>query len=173
MARRFELLDGDRIIREEHIHWKNYLSSLLTVALCLVLVLVRMRFRSFSFINMLCGMNIVGPELNSIIIALEGVLLLVAIFAALFRLMQVNYIKYYLTNRRIIITSGIVSRNFEEMLLEKCEMVYLHQNPYERMYDCGDIVCVSAGGSIMLDDVREALAFKKAVLEMMGENKKN
>ena len=33
MKKRIELLEGERILIDEPIHWKNYLSSLLTMAL--------------------------------------------------------------------------------------------------------------------------------------------
>ncbi len=55
------------------------------------------------------------------------------------------------------------------MLISRCEMVYMNQNVYERMFNTGDILAVSAGANIFLDDVYNALKFKETVLEEMNK----
>ena len=90
------------------------------------------------------------------------------VVSAFIRTVDISYIHYYLTNKRVISTSGVINRNFAEMLLSRVEMVYLNQNAYERMYSCGDILCVSAGASLFLDDVKNALRFKQMLMELLA-----
>ena len=57
------------------------------------------------------------------------------------------------------------------MLLSHCEMVYLKQNVYERLFRTGDVQCISAGAQLLLDDVYDAVAFKQTILRLLMERK--
>lgn len=168
MTRRFELLPGEKIIKDEPIHWKNYLASLLAMSLCFFLMLLRAHLRDVSLINLAVGKALVPAGTNAVIFWVEMLALLAFSMAALVRAIDISYIHYYLTDRRIIAISGVVERRFSEMLLAKCEMVYLTQSAYERMYNCGDILCVSAGASLFLDDVRNAVVFKQDLMSILS-----
>lgn len=169
MSKRFELLPDEKIITDEPIHWKNYLSSLLAIALCTFLAMLRIHFRSFSIANRLIGSPLMPANLNRLFVIMELLVLLILIILLMLRTVDISYIHYYLTTKRVIATSGIINRQFSEMLLAKCEMVYLTQNAYERMYNCGDILCVSAGASLFLEDVKNAIAFKQRIMSLMAE----
>lgn len=173
MSKRFELLPDEEVISDEPIHWKNYLSSLLAIALCTFLAMLRTYFHDVSILNKLIGSPMIPSNLNRLFVIMELTVLIVIIILLMLRTMDISYIHYYLTTKRIIATSGIINRQFSEMLLAKCEMVYLTQNAYERMYNCGDILCVSAGASLFLDDVKNAVAFKQRIMSLMSEQSQN
>ena len=169
MSKRIELLEGETILVDEPIHWKNYLTALLTMALGMFLMLVRLNLRHTNLINYFYGKRVVYGMANKVLVIVEVVLLAVLVLSAFLRTVDISYIHYYLTNKRVISTSGVINRNFAEMLLSRVEMVYLNQNAYERMYSCGDILCVSAGASLFLDDVKNALRFKQMLMELLAK----
>lgn len=173
MSRRFEPLEGERIIVDEPIHWKNHLTSVLAMTLGLFLTMVRIHLKEKSLLNHVTGAIIVPAEVNRVAVLIEITLLLLVVLWAFLRTVDISYIHYYLTNKRIISVSGVIHRTFSEMLLSRCEMVYLNQNPYERMYNCGDILCVSAGAQLFLDDVVNAVAFKQTLMSLLSEQNIN
>ncbi len=169
MKKRIELLEGERILIDEPIHWKNYLSSLLTMALGVFLILVRLDDKDASVLNWIMHRQILTPEHMRYVVMAEIAMLALLIAGAFVRTVDISYIHYYVTNKRIIATSGVINRQFSEMLLNKCEMIYLNQNAYERMYSCGDILCVTAGSSLFLDDVKDAVAFTQRLMQLLSE----
>lgn len=169
MKKRIELLEGERILIDEPIHWKNYLSSLLTMALGVFLILVRLDDKDASVLNWIMHRRVLTPGQMRYVVTTEIVMLGLLIAGAFVRTVDISYIHYYVTNKRIIATSGVINRQFSEMLLNKCEMIYLNQNAYERMYSCGDILCVTAGSSLFLDDVKDAVAFKQRLMQLLSE----
>lgn len=171
--KRFELLEDEHVLIDEPIHWKNYLSALLTMALGVFLMMVRWNLRDMSLVNRLAGKVLIDGPANRLIVLLEMFILTGLFLAAFVRTVDISYIHYYVTDRRIISTSGVINRQFSEMLLSRCEMVYLTQNAYERMYNCGDILCVSAGAQLFLDDVKDAVRFKQTLMDQLSRQERN
>lgn len=169
MKGRIELLENEHVLIDEPIHWKNYLSALLAMALCVFLVLVRLHLRDVSLVNHFTHKMLIPAGANTIIVLIELILLGLLILTAFVRIVDISYIHYYVTDKRIVATSGVINRQFSEMLLNRLEMVYLNQNAYERMYSCGDILCVAAGSSLFLDDVKDAMAFKQRLMQLLSE----
>ena len=171
MLRRFEPLDGEHIIVEEPIHWKNYLLPAAVMSLSLTLFLIRVHFEDYSVTNAILGWQLVTGSWITLVTVFEELLLCAVMLSMFAKIVTISYTKYYLTNKRIISISGVFSINFQEMILSRCEMVFLHQNAYERIYNCGDILCVSAGASLFMDDVRDALRFKQTIMAVLGKRK--
>lgn len=119
MKKRIELLEGERILIDEPIHWKNYLSSLLTMALGVFLILVRLDDKDASVLNWIMHRQILTPEHMRYVVTAEIAMLALLIAGAFVRTVDISYIHYYVTNKRIIATSGVINRQFSEMLLNK------------------------------------------------------
>lgn len=170
--KRFELLEDERVLIDEPIHWKNYLSALLTMTLSIFLMMLRWSLKDQNLVNYFTGKALVTGSANQLLVLMEMFLLLVLFIAAFIRTVDISYIHYYVTNRRIISTAGVFNRQFSEMLLSRCEMVYLTQSIYERMYNCGDILCISAGSQLFLDDVKDAVRFKQTLMDLLSKKDK-
>lgn len=166
--KRFELMPNEAVLIDAPIHWKNYLSSFLALALSLFLLLVRIHLWDTSLLNLILKKPYIPHGMNTVIEYVETAVLALSIVSAFLRMVEISYIRYYVTNKRIVAISGVINRQFQEMVLSKCEMVYLNQNAYERMYNSGDILCVSAGASLFLDDVRDAVAFKQFLMILLS-----
>lgn len=167
--KRFKPIDGEVILIEEPIHWKNYILPATLLAICVFGMLFRAYFPKESLLNALLKANYIDAETQKIITGSE--ILFMAVFAlqAFVKIMRVSYVRYYVTSKRIISITGILNINIQEMLISRCEMVYMNQNVYERMFNTGDILAVSAGANIFLDDVYDALRFKEIILEEMNK----
>lgn len=163
--RRFELLEGEHVLVDEPIHWKNYVMPFLAQELCLFLILLRDHFPNFNVLNYVLGRALVPTSFQPVISVVEIVVLWLLALVCFVRMLEISYIRYYLTDIRIISVSGIINRRFSEMLLVKCEMVYLTQSMYGRLFSCGDILCVGAGSQLYLDDVKHVINFMQ---ELMG-----
>lgn len=165
--KRFELMPGERILSSEGIHWKNQLSSAALALLALGAAAWRFTHRGATLLSGLPISAETSARLLSGALLLEGLALLLLFMTALLRMVRNAYIRYYLTDRRIVRVSGIVTVSVSDMLLSRVEMVLLNQNLYERLFNCGDIRCVSAGAELFLDDVRNARGFKASVMSLI------
>lgn len=168
MAKRFELLEGETIIIHEPVHWKNYIGPATVALFGAIGVILRMKYPHVSIAGKLVGKDFIDADFQSFLSFSEGLVLSVLTAFAYLRVLQTAYIRYYVTNKRIISVSGIIAITFSEMLISRCEMVFLHQGVAERIFDSGDILCVSAGASIKLDDVFHAVRFKQTILAEMN-----
>lgn len=171
--KQFEPLPGEEVLREETIHWKNYIIPALFLAASFAACNLRMAHMDFSIANRLLHAEVIPAAAGRTVAIAETVFLMYLMLMSFLKMMRVYYTKYYLTNMRVISTSGIINRYYNEILVERLEMVYLKQNAYERLYNCGDIVCVSAGANLLLDDVRNAVAFRQQVMMLILERRGN
>ncbi len=169
--KRFELLDGESVIIQEPIHWKNYIIPVLLSVIGSVLLVVRAANPDYSLFNRIAAMDAVPAELQRLVSLVEGLVIAGLVGMAYYRILATVYIRYYVTDRRIIAISGIIGVKYQEMLLSHCEMVYLKQNVYERLFRTGDVQCISAGAQLLLDDVYDAVAFKQTILRLLMERK--
>jgi uncharacterized membrane protein YdbT with pleckstrin-like domain len=55
--------------------------------------------------------------------------------------------EFVITNRRVVVKTGFISRNTVEINLNKVESVDVHQSIFGRLFDFGEIVIVGTGGT--------------------------
>jgi uncharacterized membrane protein YdbT with pleckstrin-like domain len=68
------------------------------------------------------------------------------------------------TNKRVIVKMGFISRSTLELNLAKVETVQVHQSLGGRILGYGDIVVIGTGGTReVVRDVRDPVGFRKAV----------
>ena len=130
-----KLQPGEQVLYEGHPSWRSILALYLkglaaTALLCLVVALVT-RY-------------ITGDDVDSglvTIVALVGVALTILI----------GFVKrvatsYTITNRRLHIKRGIVSRTIQETRLERVQNVNYHQTVLQRLLQVGDVDFDTAAG---------------------------
>ena len=70
------------------------------------------------------------------------------------------------TNRRVIIKTGLISRSTTELRLAKVESVSLDQGIEGRILNYGNVVVTGSGSSkIVMKNARDPLAFRAAIEE--------
>jgi uncharacterized membrane protein YdbT with pleckstrin-like domain len=75
--------------------------------------------------------------------------------------------EFVITNRRIIIKQGLISRKTFEMNLSKIESVNVDQSIFGRMFGYGSITIIGTGGTReSFHNIRRPLEFRKAFQEL-------
>jgi uncharacterized membrane protein YdbT with pleckstrin-like domain len=129
-----KLSAGEQVIFEGHPSWRAILGFyikgiLLTAAIALIVAVVT---------------NVTGDEVDRglvTIVALVGVG--VTILAGFIKRVAT---RYTITNRRLHIKRGIISREIQETRLERVQNVNYHQSVYQRAMQIGDVDFDTAAG---------------------------
>ncbi|HLP21414.1 MAG TPA: PH domain-containing protein [Chitinophagales bacterium] len=75
--------------------------------------------------------------------------------------------EFVVTNKRIIVKTGIISRKTLEMNLNKIESVNVDQSIFGRMLGYGTITIIGTGGTReSFPDIANAVAFRKSFQEV-------
>jgi len=124
------LQPGEQIVHRAKLHWFIYLHALATSALAVALL-------------------IAGSYLPDRIAYIPGLLVgVVAIYAWLGAWIRRSTTELAVTNRRIIIKRGWISRRTIEMNMDKVESVDVLQSLMGRIFDYGDIVVRGTGAGL-------------------------
>lgn len=89
-----------------------------------------------------------------------------------------SFLKVYtseivLTNKRIVIKSGFIRRNVQEISLEKVESFTLNQNIFERFFNIGNIQVHGVGKlNIFINNIANPTEFKKRSFEVISGSEK-
>ena len=165
----FEPLSDEFLVLRMSKHWKNYIAPTFSGILCLALLFLRIQFFEITLIDVLEREVHVPYEVAMCLSWFEFGILNLGLVLVVTRFLDVAYTRYYVTNKRIICCKGWLSVGFSDMLLDKCEYVGLSQTVWERMFGSGDIICVSPGARIYLDDVYHARKFRQTVMELLSQ----
>jgi uncharacterized membrane protein YdbT with pleckstrin-like domain len=129
-----KLQSGERVLYEGHPSWRStldfYVKGLLLVAAVALVVAV------------ISGLGEGGPA--------EGLVTMVAVVGVALVLLA-GFLKriatsYTITNRRLHIRRGIVSRTIQETRLERVQNVNYHQGVFQRLLQIGDVDFDTAAG---------------------------
>lgn len=167
--KRFTLLDGETVILEDTIHFKNYIIPASLLSVCTFSVIFRAFFTRVSLVNRVLGTTLVPAHIQPWLSLAEIGILTFLSGLSIISMLRTSMIRYYITDKRVVAVSGLIETNYQEMMLSRIETVILHQNIYERMYACGDVLCVAPGSQVFLDDVRDAVRFKQTLLGLISD----
>ena len=79
-------------------------------------------------------------------------------------LLKLVFTEYSLTNKRIVVKTGIIGRSTEELKLSKVETVELRQSILGRIFGFGNIVLSGTGASnLVLKTVADPVQVKKTI----------
>lgn len=77
------------------------------------------------------------------------------------------------TNKRIIVKTGLIQRNTMEMFLEKVESIQVDQGVMGRLFDFGSITLSGTGGDKSpVNNVSQPLEFRKAFMTAIDANRR-
>ena len=140
------LMPGEQVEYEAHVHWIVYVPA----AFLLVIAIVFFVF----------GTNPDASFANAF-----GVFFLVVTFVgAMAAYVRKASSEFAVTNRRVLIKVGLLSRHTLELLLHKVEGVGVDQTLIGRMLGFGSIVVTGTGGTKeRFDNITNPLAFRRHV----------
>lgn len=172
-ANRFSLFPEEKVITTTSLHWINLVMPGITIIICLILLFWRLRYINLCLINEMALKAIIPPPYQRYAVIISIVAFLLIILMSLVNIISSLLTRYYITNKRVITISGILTVRMSEMLLDRCETVNLSQNILERMLDSGDIMIISAGANLFLNDVPHVNSFRLTIMRMSAEYKHN
>jgi uncharacterized membrane protein YdbT with pleckstrin-like domain len=138
------LLGGETVRFRTRLHWKVYLIP-------------------FIIVLVVCGPLIVWALLSDRkLLALIPISLALVILtgAHLYRVSS----EFAVTNRRVVVKTGLLNIRSIELLLPKIEAISVTQSLPGRVFGYGDIVVTGSGGTDnTFDDIQHPVAFRQAV----------
>jgi hypothetical protein len=134
------LVPGETVIYETRLHWIVMFWHI--VVGCLLLAVPGVLLLHYA----LTGTGIEPTTLH----LMEGggiALLVCGVVAILMGMVRRNATEMAVTNRRVVIKSGLASRKTIEMLLNKVESIEVSEPAFGRMLGYGTIVVIGTGGT--------------------------
>ena len=155
------LVPGETVIYETRLHWIVMLGHI--VVGCLLLALPG------AFLLYYAASQTGIESKNLHIMEGGGVALIVCgVLAILMGMVRRNATEMALTNRRVVIKTGLVGRKTIEMLLNKVESIEVSETVLGRMLGYGTIVVIGTGGTPEpFDQVAHPLEFRSRVQQQI------
>jgi uncharacterized membrane protein YdbT with pleckstrin-like domain len=142
------LTDDEQVLREFHPHWRVLLLPIAWAAVAIAAVVVAAALQD-----------------GTVVLVTAGVAALAWLAVGVPPLVRWYAVRYVLTTERIIVRTGILSREGTEIPLENINNVLFSQRLVERMLGYGDVLIESAGsqGQSRLRDIPDPEAFQSEV----------
>ena len=155
------LVPGETVIYETRLHWIVMLGHIVLGCLLLALPGAFLLYYAASQTGIVSG--------NLHIMEGGGVALIVCGFVTIFMgMVRRNATEMALTNRRVVIKTGLVGRKTIEMLLNKVESIEVSETVLGRMLGYGTIVVIGTGGTPEpFDQVAHPLEFRSRVQQQI------
>lgn len=149
------LISGEEVRYRAQLHWmallKFYIAGMMFVGAGVALV--------FYGITMESNVGTIGG----------GVLLVAGILMALLAKLHRDSAEFAITNKRVILKTGIIQRRTSEMFLAKVETVGVDQGLIARALNYGTISLRGTGGTAEpFHDISHPLEFRRQVQEQMS-----
>lgn len=139
------LMPNETVVYRVRLHWSTFLPAAFTFVLALFATYHNMR-------------------------VFDGILYLVA--AALIVAALINYLssEFAVTNKRVIVKVGLLSRNSYELLLNRIEGIEVEQSILGRLLGFGTIIVRGTGGSKeIFYKIENPIQFRRKVQEQIAE----
>ena len=97
---------------------------------------------------------------------------LVLLFFGLVSLVQRVLVKvgssYAVTNKRVVLKTGVVSRRAVDLMLAKCEGLHIKQSMFGRIFGFGTITVTTGGVTSSYPFIANPLAFRREINTQIG-----
>jgi hypothetical protein len=154
------LTAGETVVYETRLHWVVMLRSIVTA--CVLVVLAAFLF----YYAQTHGSP--DPSTSHLIEGLGTVCLVAALVVVFSGAARRNATEMAVTNRRVVIKVGLVSRRTIEMMLTKIESIEVKETAFGRMLGYGTIVVIGTGGTPEpFPRVAHPLQFRSAVQQQI------
>lgn len=109
---------------------------------------------------------------GSLLLCLNVAIVILLLFPILRRLIVLLFTSYTLTQRHLIIDSGVLAKQHKTIPVQRIQDVAYHQTLLERMFGIGDVVVESAGewGTIHLKDLADCKQRTQEILTVITKD---
>jgi len=140
------LSQGEEIVYKANIHWFIFFRPVILI---------------------LAGLWLYGT--SSAVIHYAGIaLMLLGAFDLIRRLIEKAGTLYAVTNKKVILKSGIIQRDALELVLGKCEGIRISQGIAGRLLGYGSIVVTTGGATNTFRYVSSPMAFRRAINDQLS-----
>lgn len=140
------LTGNEKIVFETRLSWFEYISFICAI-----------------FFGALCAGFIVSAQLMPSFLAVV-LFILFAALCGVYPWLERKCSEYVITSRRVVVKTGIISRNVFEMRLQKIESVDLEQSILGRIFDFGTLIIHGTGDTAKrLPMLSQPVAFRHAI----------
>jgi uncharacterized membrane protein YdbT with pleckstrin-like domain len=159
MANGAGLTEGEHIVLRMHPHWKTVLRPILIIALIVVAVLVVLIVLPASAARL------------EVRLGIGAAALVLAIAWCAVPLLRWRTTTYELTNRRLRLRAGILSRTGRDFPLARISDVSFSHGLLDRMLGCGRLVVESAGehGQLVLTEIPRVQDVQAALFQLVED----
>jgi len=123
------LAPGEKIICSAHYHWFYWVKR----ALAYVVIL---------------GIGLGIDAISKLPMVATTIAAVLCVLAFIFALILYSYDEMVITNQRVVLKTGIISRDIFEMQIQKVETVLVDQTFAGRIFNYGTIACRGTGGTV-------------------------
>jgi uncharacterized membrane protein YdbT with pleckstrin-like domain len=153
------LTEGERVVLRLHPHWKTVVRPVLLLALIVAAVLALLVFLPTASARPLVR---IGIGAAAVVAALA--------FCAV-PLLRWRTTTYELTNRRLRLRAGILSRRGRDFPLARISDVSFSHGLLDRMLGCGRLVVESAGehGQLVLTEIPRVVTVQSVLFQLVED----
>jgi uncharacterized membrane protein YdbT with pleckstrin-like domain len=153
------LSEGEYVVFMLHPHWKTVLRPLFVVALVIAAALALLIFLPSS------------ADKPLVRLAIGVVALLAAIAWCAVPLLRWRTTSYELTNRRLRLRAGILTRSGRDFPLSRISDVSFSHGVLDRILGCGRLVVESAGehGELVLNEIPHVQDVQAQLFQLVGD----
>jgi uncharacterized membrane protein YdbT with pleckstrin-like domain len=156
-----QLMPGERSIALVRQHWSVLAGHVLGAIVVIVVAIV---------LDAKLPTKIGALSITTVKTAILLILVIGSVLWAGFRILRWRFATYHLTDRRIVMEGGILSRTAETIPLDRIQNTVIHRPLGDRLIGAGDIEIESAGrdGVEVLHRIPKAEAFYNELLATMN-----
>jgi uncharacterized membrane protein YdbT with pleckstrin-like domain len=137
------LANNERIVYKAKLHWVIYLRGILLIA--------------FGFLFGASAKDSQG------LMAFGGFLVFCGIISLISAYMKASSSEFVVTNRRVMLKTGVLKRHFIELQLNRADGLSVDQGIMGRIMDYGSIIVVSGGSREVFSPIAGPYEFKKQI----------
>lgn len=135
-------------------------------------IIYKAKIHNFLFLEPLCLLIIGGFVLCDVSSPVMKWLGITVLFLALVSLVQRICVKvgslFVVTNKRVVLKTGIIRRYVSELMLAKCEGIQATQSVTGRLFGYGTLVVTTGGATNCFYFVSKPFDFKRTINTQIG-----
>lgn len=143
------LANNEKIVYKGNLHWWIYMKNILLIVF---------------------GVIIINTAKNNLGSGVGGVLVMIALIGLVGAYMRSKSSEFVVTNRRIMLKTGVLRRKLVELQLNRAEGLSVDQGIIGRMFNFGSIIVTSGGVKEVFSPIAKPYEFKKQVNNAIEES---
>jgi uncharacterized membrane protein YdbT with pleckstrin-like domain len=167
------LMPGEQVVYQTKLHWMGLVNPIISLGLGVVVALFGLRLSNWviKFVPDVSNLHDTLAALNKyefIFWIIGGLWALSALVGLLSMISSMLTSEFALTNKRVVIKTGMIRRATTELLLAKIESINVEQSLFGRLFNYGTIIITGTGTTHEpFTNIANPLVFRQHVQEQI------